>query len=196
MRYIMLTFLIFVTAYGPLLGMQTMGPMEQSDTVSTNKNKKFQHRYENYLGALDRGAASSYSTIRQFDISFNSNEEFLLLYPSDNFFKNDIPAYFIMSYFIHFEYYKIVNVNISNITVYDTGFTIIYDEYQGKKEIDYYRLDINREMMEMKLLKQLTSRGIELKHQNDHNYEKIRLQIFYHQEPKLNNFLDEQQDGQ
>lgn len=160
------------------------------DSISVDKVEEFKERYDNYLGLLDRGAVSSFSTFRNYYIQSTSSQykDDRVLYPSDNFFKIDIPAYFLMSYILSFKNDRLVDVSIVDITILDTGFTVIYNEEEGEKSKNYYNLDINKKALEERLFDQLSSREIEIKHQNDKDYEDIKLQIFYHQEPKLGDY--------
>jgi hypothetical protein len=148
--------------------------------------EEFKYRYDHYLGVLDRLAVNQFSTFRRYNIRSTADErdDDYLLYPPRNFFQLNIPAYFVMAYFVRFVDYQVEGVEIYYITVFDTGFTVIYNELKGENDTDYYGLDISKGELEKQLLELLRSRDIKLSHRDDRYEKEIILQIGYHQEPK------------
>lgn len=94
----------------------------------------------------------------------------------------DAPVNLLMSYFVYFKDYQIVEVNIFDVKIYDSGFTIIYDEYDEEIKINYFKLDLDSRALEEIIKKQLITRDIKLEHEGEKRYDKIKLQEFYHRE--------------
>lgn len=185
MKQYIMTLLFAIIFCMPVFGMQVQNDINSSSedsSLAEDKVEKFRQRYNNYLSSLDMGAVSEASSLREHSISFESLDEVKLLHPTKNFFKLDIPGYLLLTYFLSFKDNDIVEVNIKDITIYDSGFTVIYNEDEGEKSKNYYGIKLNIKAIEEKLLHQLVSRKSELDFQNNQNYKDVELLIFYNQE--------------
>lgn len=152
-----------------------------------SKLEEYKQRYDLYLSSLDRLAVSEHATLRRHYIVSTSDKykDDRVLDPPTDFFQINIPAYFVMSYFVHFEDYNIVDVELFYLKVFDSGFTVIYHMHEGEKHIDYYGLNIDKGILEKQLLDVLKSREIKLRHHDDRYEKEIVLQVGYHQEPVI-----------
>lgn len=162
---------------------------ENADTtrITPHEIKKFEQRYNNYLKALDRSNVSSISTYRRYSIKSISDQrnDDILLHPTNDIISYDAPVNLLMSYFVHFEDYQIVEVDVFDVKIYDSGFTIIYDENDGEIAVNYFKLDLDSKALEAVIKEQLLSRDIKLEHEGEKRYDEIKLQVFYHREYKI-----------
>lgn len=181
--------LYFIFIFGFLLSENTFATQHQNDVAkdSTSYSTEieiFKNRYNNYLRILSSSNVPTISTYRRYYIEriYNQKGDENLLYPANDIIQFKAPVKLTMSYFVHFENYQINDVDIISITIYDSGYSIIYHEYIQDVIIDYYNLNINTTNLENSIMEQLIKRNIKIEHTNNRRYDEMKIQLFYHRQ--------------